>query len=178
MNSPHLTAAVHAQQRPRRNHYRHTAPSVRWALAPGRVVKRIVYGLIAAGVGVMGGWSVYLVAYCVVGAGFLCFLGWLVWTISAAAALHWLRMHPRGVLEFQAGRWTWHAPAATGTGTVTHSLHPPHLAIDVQWGILAVFQRPQPSVAPVHMWLEQSSASQHWADLRRALYSPRQLAAL
>jgi toxin CptA len=81
-----------------------------------------------------------------------------VWLISAVAVWFFIRQLPQGELDFDGGNWYF----ADQVGTVS-------VRFDGQSGMLLRFES---EFNRVHwLWLEERFSSNHWHDLRRAVYS-------
>jgi len=94
------------------------------------------------------------------------FLGFGLWSVTAAlAALAWLRS-PRGVLEWDGAQWWW-TPAGTALSVACQK--PPTVHLDLQRFLLvSVF----PEGRRTWLALEKRQAPQRWSAFRRAVYSP------
>lgn len=91
-----------------------------------------------------------------------------LWVSAMAGATHFWWSHPRGVLQFDGQAWTFNRVAPPSSVPLALAA-PPEVLLDLQaylWvRILPVGH------SPLWLWLERSSQSERWVDLRRAVYS-------
>ncbi|MFT4242719.1 MAG: hypothetical protein QM569_10590 [Acidovorax sp.] len=138
------------------------APPVLYPLRRSRFLGALLVMIVLAGAGVLAGWVV-----CGAGPdrGWPAAAALCMWLVSAGGALHfWLRQ-PTGAIRWDGQFW-----ALVGSdGRATALSDPPQVFLDLQSYLWM-------QVAPEGwrsrwLWLERSSQSERWMDLRRAVYS-------
>ena len=141
-------------------HYHHS-PNINWQVTPTRMVPLLVAGWAMAGMaGLCYWWFASEQPIWLSGMVGVAWLGWTVW------AVHWVRRRPeRGVLRWQAGRWSWQPQAAVQPTL----LSPPQVVLDLQH-MLAV-RWPLPQRRYCFLWLQCGADPAQWEALRRAVYS-------
>lgn len=92
--------------------------------------------------------------------------GAVLWMASAGVVLRFWCLHSKGMLMWDGGQWLLEESSDRQQGLVSA----PQVLIDAQsWMALQV--RVLASGRIQWLWLERRQAPDHWADLRRAVYS-------
>jgi hypothetical protein len=141
----------------------HLAPAVSYATGGAGYLRWLLAGIVLLGAASLG-----LFGYFTGSASKLLTWQWVllagVWLFSTAAAWRFLRHLPQGELDFDGENWYFEnkVDQIDQVGTVS-------VRFDGQSGMLLRFEN---EFNRVHwLWLEERFSSNHWHDLRRAVYS-------
>lgn len=145
----------------------HNAPPVVYPLGRSRFLGAFLLGLWLCGLLLtllwffqttrQPDWRIALALLCVAGAGAAAYTGW--------------RNAPAGRLAWDGQVWRWESPGYQAG------------AAEYELSVLADFQRAlllrleNQAHARLWLWVERRGMPERWLDLRRAVYSPRRLAA-
>jgi toxin CptA len=141
----------------------HNAPSVSYPVGRSRLAGALLIGIWLLGAAACVAWRLAAPASGVrTGAAAI-----TVVLAGAMAAWHWWRM-PRGTLTWDQEQWRWLSGSTAGAQA-------PQVSLDLQHALLLRWHSPSGSS---WLWLERASRPEHWADLRRAVYSRARLEAL
>jgi toxin CptA len=148
-------ACVNSLKRHFLNH--HLAPAVSYATGGAGYLRWLLAGIVLLGAASLG-----LFGYFTGSASKLLTWQWVllagVWLISAVAVWFFIRQLPQGELDFDGENWYF----ADQVGTAS-------VRFDGQNCLLLRFESEFKRVS--WLWLEAGYQSDHWHDLRRAVYS-------